>query len=106
MTVHKISVASTEYAKAVVRLREGGRYVNPTARTVKATLTAIDAKPDDDTTWSTASWETDGSRFVARVLVGPTGGVVNPAVGTYVLWFKITSSPEDVVMRSGPLVIE
>jgi hypothetical protein len=55
----------------------------------------------------TASWETDTTTepdtYYARCLVGPGGAVTLTAGVTYMVWVKVTDSPEVVLRRVGRL---
>lgn len=97
------SVLSTVYIKARVVARVNGAAYNPTADTVQAAFKAPGVSPGPGD-WLAASWETSGTSYFARVLVGPgAGAVVDLAVGTYDMWLKITDNPEIPVVEAGTL---
>lgn len=99
----RLSAATTEYVRIPVSAKENGSVVNPTTDAVQMAFVAADAAPGN-TDWKTASWETDGSTYYARCLVGPSGDAT-PAVGSYHVWVKLTDNPEIPVRRAGRLVI-
>jgi hypothetical protein len=103
MSVGSISVLSTEYVKVSVAQSVSGAVYNPTADTVQfAFLTSQTANPATND-WVTGSWETAGTRYYARCLLGPGAGGHPLAVGTYFVWLKITDSPEVPVRDVGTL---
>lgn len=78
-----------------------------TALTVQMVFVSPDTDPDTITGWLTASWTVIGNVAYAQTLVGPSGGTVTLAKGTYAIYAKIVSSPETPIIQSpGFLVIE
>lgn len=94
---------SLQYVKVKVTATVSGAAYDPTSDTVKMAFTAIDTNPVSGD-WNTADWETIGSNYYARCLVGPTG-TITLAAGTYVVWVKITDNPEIPILRSGSLLV-
>lgn len=91
-----ISDLSTVFIKSRIVATKNGAAYNPTGDVVEVAfkLPGVDpAGPD----WHAASWETAGTAYYARLLVGPVGGLVL-AVGTYIMWIRITDSPEVPVL--------
>lgn len=99
----RLSSLSTEYVKVPVKWIEEGQAVDPTLLPVKFAF-LISGEPIE-ADWKTGSWETGGSTYFARCLVGPAG-VATLADGTYAMWLRVTSTPETPVKRVGTLVIE
>jgi hypothetical protein len=75
-----------------------GAAVDPTSATVEVAFPAPTVEP---TSWNAASWETAGSRYHARCLVGP-GGTVQLADGTYDMWVRITGLDPELIVRKAP----
>lgn len=96
-----ISAQSTEYIRMRVYAKENGAIVDPTSYPVEmALLTTVDASPEEED-WQTAEWETSGSTFYARLLVGPEGDVQLTEGDLYKLWIRITADPEMPVAGLG-----
>jgi hypothetical protein len=61
-----------------------------------------------NTDWQTAVWAAVSGNIIypyaAYCLVGP-GGTINPGVGTYYVYLKVTDNPEVPVMVVGQLEI-
>ena len=98
-----ISALSTEYLRFPVAATVNGATVNPTGDTVQFAFPAAASAP---VTWFAGSWETTAAgTYVARVLVGPTGGVITLTAGSYYdVYIKITDSPETPVRNLGTLL--
>jgi hypothetical protein len=104
-----ISALSTEYRRARVRATASDlSAIDLSGSTVAvAFASAADSAPSS---WLSAAW--DGTVvvggltwYVARFLVGPTGGVATLTPGTWQVWLKVTSSPEVAIFRVGSLVV-
>lgn len=98
----QLSALSREYVRVRISATEAGAVVDPTADPVYMAFVNGGAPEEDD--FVDASWETVGSTFYARCLVGPSGTVTLP-VGSYSVWAKVTDSPEAPVRRAGHLTI-
>lgn len=98
----RLSSLSTEYVKVPVKVKEEGVEIDPTAYDVEMAFVE-DGEPEP-ADWEDAGWETAGTKYLARCLVGPAG-VILPD-GTYVIWVRVTSTPEIPVKRAGTLVVE
>lgn len=100
----RISKLTKEYVKVPVSAKEAGAVVNPTnpALVVEMAFTT----GADPIVWSAAAWETDGSTYFARILVGGVGtlATVELAPGVYVAWVRVTATPERPVLRADNLV--
>ena len=110
MAFPRISTLSTEYIRVPVKARRSGLPDDPTGDTVEFGLTpkpAVNAADqyNEPTTWFTGSWDTEGTKYLAKITVGPTGTLVPAEADTYQVWVKVTSSPEIPVMYAGDLEV-
>lgn len=107
MPVAEISAASLEYVRVPVAAQSSGIAVNPTADVVQLAFMSGRTNPATGD-WKAASWDTDVTTvpptYRARCLVGP-GGAVTLSPGTYLVWVKVTDSPEMPVKPAGPLKV-
>ncbi len=103
-----INHLSTEYVLVPVVATKAGVPFNPTADTVQfafmPTPTQVPTNPD----WVSGSWDTVSSSplypYNAKCLVGPTGAITL-GIGTYIIYLKITDSPEVPVLVAGQLQV-
>lgn len=99
--------SSLEYVRVPMAAEKLGAAYDPTADTVVMAFIAGPAAPTSGD-WKTASWDTDSSAYPptyrAQCLVGP-GGTVTLAAGTYVVWVKVSDSPEVPVKRAGQIKV-
>jgi hypothetical protein len=103
-----LSHLSVEYVIIPVAVSKAGVSYNPTADTVQfafmPTPTQIPAGGD----WIAGAWESETTNIIypynAKCLVGPTGAITL-GTGTYVIYVKVTDSPEIPVLVAGQLVI-
>lgn len=58
-----------------------------------------------DEDWRTGGWFRTATKLVARILIGPGGGVLTLTPGTYQVWIRATSAPERVTDVAGHIVI-
>lgn len=93
-----ISDLSTVFIKSRITATKNGTAYNPTADLVEVAFKTPGVDPAGPD-WHAASWETAGTAYYARLLVGPVGGLVL-AVGTYRMWIRITDSPEVPVLEA------
>lgn len=93
-----ISGLSTVFVKSRIIATKNGASYNPTGDTVEVAfkLPGVDPTGPD---WHAASWESAGSAYYARLLVGPAGGLVL-TVGSYRMWVRITDAPEVPVLEA------
>jgi hypothetical protein len=96
------SALSKEYVRVPVAAAENGIAVNPTTDTVQMAFPTHNAAI---TTWYSATWESAGSTYYARTIVGP-GGSVALTAGRYDVWVKVTDSPEIPARKAGQLIIQ
>lgn len=97
-----LSSLSTEYVRVPVAATVNNAPYNPTGDVVQFAFTTGANPVSGD--WHTGSWDSTDSPYVAQCLVGP-GGVVSLAVGTWIIWIKITDNPEVPVRSVGQLSI-
>lgn len=102
-----ISSLSTVYLPFPVQATGNyGQPINPTSDTVQFAFKAVSVNPGPGD-WNSGSWDSylpAGSQYVAKILVGPNASV-NPGVGTWVVWMKITDNPEIPVVEVALLTI-
>lgn len=98
-TLH-LSTTSREFIRVRVTASEAGVAVNPTGDTVQFAFPAAGASPSS---WTAGAWETAGTSYFARILVG-TGTSVTVA-GNYDVWVRVTDSPEVPTRRVGLLIL-
>jgi hypothetical protein len=104
-----LSHLSTEYAIIPVAVNKAGIAYNPTSDTVQFAFMPTATQIPGVSDWVAGAWETDTANIMypynAKCLVGPTGGAITLGTGTYVIYLKITDSPEIPVLVAGQLVI-
>jgi hypothetical protein len=102
-----LSSLSTDYITVTVKATGNtGQPLNPTGDAVAFAFKAENVNPGSGD-WNTGSWDTYlpvGSAYIAKILVGPAASV-NPGVGTWVVWVKITDNPEIPVRQAMLLTI-
>lgn len=99
-----ISHLSLQYVGVPVKaLALDGTTFNPTGNTVQMAFMPQATQAPQNTDWQTAIWATRSGNilepYAAECLVGP-GGTIQLAIGTYIIYVKITSSPEIPVMQA------
>lgn len=102
-----LSSLSTDYISIpVTATGNNGLAVNPTSDPVAFAFKAVGVNPASGD-WASGSWDTYlpfGSKYVAKVLIGPAASV-NPGVGVWIAWMKITDNPEVPVRQVAELTI-
>ena len=103
-----ISHLSTEYVLIPIQATKSGSPYNPTSDTVQFAFMPNAVQQPVNADWVNGSWETVATNFIypynAKCLVGPSGATVL-TTGTYVIYVKITDSPEIPVLVGGQLNI-
>ena len=99
-----LSRLSTEYVLIEVAATISGVPVNPTGDTAQMAFMKSGAIPGSGD-WHAASWETAGTVYYTRCLVGPANGGVVLAPGTWNIWVKVADSPEVPVRSPAQLQI-
>ncbi len=100
----RIPSNSLEYIRVPVRATEDGTEVDPTGDDVFMTFTLTEDEPSDSD-WQSAEWETNGSIYYARILVGPSSDAELDD-GEWFVWVKVIDSPEEPVRRAGSVIVE
>lgn len=103
-----ISHLSTEYVLVPVSVTKAGVPYNPTSDTVQFAFMPNAVQVPQNADWQVGAWETDSTNIIypynAKCLVGPSG-TISLIQGSYVIYIKITDSPEIPVLVGGQLVI-
>jgi hypothetical protein len=107
ISVLEISQLSTEYIGIPVQATTAGTTHDPTGDVVNfAFVTGYGAAPTSGQ-WVAGSWAYTNNPlypYVARCLIGPSGTTALTN-GNYVVWLKVTDSPEIPVRIAGELSI-
>lgn len=98
-----ISSTSVVYVRAAVSATVLGANYNPTADVVAMAFLLAGAAPVLGD-WKVATWETVGTSYNTRILVGP-GTAVALVAGIYNVWVKITDAPEIPSIMVGTLTV-
>jgi hypothetical protein len=103
-----ISHLSTEYVLIPLQVTKAGVPYNPTSDTLQFAFMPNSVQVPVTADWVSGVWETVSTNIIypynAKCLVGPTGSTAL-TLGTYVIYLKITDSPEVPVLVGGQLVI-
>lgn len=103
-----INHLSTEFVLVPVVATKAGVAYNPTADAVQFAFMPTATQVPQNTDWVGGSWDTVPSNalypYNAKCLVGPTG-TITLAIGTYIIYVKITDSPEVPVLVAGQLQV-
>lgn len=104
MAHQTISKLTKDFVRIPVTAQEAGVAVNPTTLVVEMAFTT--GTDPITTDWKVAAWETAGSTYFARLLVGGvgSGATLELAAGQYVGWVRITGAPEKPVIRAPNLL--
>jgi hypothetical protein len=85
-----------------------GAAYNPTGDTVQMAFMPTATSVPQSSDWQTAVWAAVTGNLIypyaAYCLVGP-GGTINPGVGSYYVYLKVTDNPEIPVLVVGQLDI-
>ena len=103
-----MSQLSTQYVFIPVSASRSGLPYNPTGDPVVFAFMPTATQVPTLSDWVAGSWDTDTTNILypyqAKCLVGPSG-IINPGIGTYVMYIKITDNPEIPVLLVGQLQI-
>lgn len=99
--MHTQDALSTEYVRVAIATSPAA---DPTSDNIQMAFPVTGVNPVLGD-WKSATWETDGTTYYARCLVGPAPGVVTLAEGLYDVYVKVTDNPEVVVRQTGALAI-
>ncbi len=85
-----------------------GAPYNPTADTVQMAFMPTPTQVPQNTDWQSAVWAAVTGNltypYAAYCLVGP-GGTIDPGIGSYIIYLKVTDNPEVPVITAGQLEI-
>lgn len=102
-----MSTASLQYVNVPVNATKSGAPYNPTGDVVQFAFLLSIAGTPQSSDWVSGNWVTLPNYnypYACQCLVGP-GGTTTLAAGLYVIWVKITDSPEIPVLIAGQLKI-
>lgn len=103
-----ISHLGTEYVLIPIAATKAGAAYNPTADIVQFAFMPNQVQQPQTADWVNGSWETVSTNILypynAKCLIGPSGATAL-TTGNYVIYLKITDSPEIPVLISGQLTI-
>ena len=104
-----INHLSTQYVFIPVKATRSGSSYNPTGDTVQFAFMPTPTQVPQNSDWVSGSWDTNSSNifypYSAKCLVGPSG-TVNLGIGTYVIYIKVSDSPEVPVLVGGQLQVQ
>ena len=85
-----------------------GALYNPTSDAVQMAFMPTATQVPQSADWQPSIWAAVAGNLVypyaAYCLVGP-GGTVNPGIGTFIIYLKVTDNPEIPVLIAGQLQI-
>lgn len=103
-----ISHLSTEYVLIPVQATKNGIAYDPTGDTVQFAFMPTATQVPGVSDWVNGAWDTTSGNpiypYNAKCLVGPMGTTIL-SIGTYVIYIKVTDSPEVPVLVGGQLQI-
>lgn len=103
-----LSHLATEYVLIPIAATKSGQPYNPTGDTVQFAFMPTPTQVPQVSDWVSGSWDTDTASVIypysAKCLVGPAG-TTSLGIGTYIIYVKITDSPEIPVLIGGYLQI-
>ena len=108
MSVLEMVYGDVKYIYSDCTVTKAGVAYDPTTDVVKWAFLPV-GSPLSGATWTTGSWETVGTVYYARCLVGcgaAVGGDVTLAAGTYTAYWKITDSPEIPIEPVGTVSVQ
>lgn len=103
-----LSQLATEYVIIPISVTMAGAAYNPTGDTVQFAFMPTVTQVPQVSDWVTGEWVTVSSNILypysAQCLVGPAG-TITLGIGTYLIYVKVTDSPEIPVLIGGQLQI-
>jgi len=99
----RFTPGTIEYLKYPVSADRGDTAIEPSDYPVYFAFPDPDVAPVE-ADWQPGDWEADGDTDLARILVGPDGGVVVPD-GWHDVWLRIVDAPEHPERRVDRLFI-
>jgi hypothetical protein len=96
-----ISHLALEYVLIPVAATKAGISYNPTGDTVQFAFMPTPTQVPGSGDWVSGAWDTDTTNILypysAKCLVGP-GGTIVLGIGSYIVYIKVTDSPEIPVL--------
>ena len=103
-----MSRLATEYVLIPLSASKEGVAYNPTGDAVYFAFMPAPTQVPGDYDWVSGAWDSVPANILypwsAKCLIGPSG-VLNPGIGTYVIYIKIADNPETPVLIGGQLQI-
>ena len=103
-----MSHLSTQYYLIPVAATKAGASYNPTGDTVQFAFMPTPTQVPGGGDWVTGSWSTSAASvlypYIAQCLIGPSG-TTTLGIGNYVVYVKVTDSPEIPALIAGYLQI-
>ena len=103
-----MSHLATQYYLVPVSAAKSGLPYNPTGDTVQFAFMPTPTQVPGNSDWQAGSWDTDTTNILypysAKCLVGPSG-TITLGIGSYIVYVKITDSPEIPVLVAGQLQV-
>lgn len=103
-----MSHLATKYYLVPVSATKAGSAYNPTSDPVAFAFMPTPTQVPGGGDWVTGSWDTNTASvlypYTAKCLVGPAG-TITLGIGTYIVYLKVTDSPEIPVLIAGQLQI-
>lgn len=100
-----VSSASTQYVFVPVTGTLLGSSYDPTGDPVSLAFVSLGVTPGSGD-WHTATWQTVNSSNLAVCLVGPANGGVMLDAGVWVVWVRVTATPEVPILQAGYLNVK
>ena len=95
---------SSQYFRVQVSAQISTGALNVSADPVAFAFLPNNTEPTSSTVFTTGSWESTSTPYVAQCLIGPLGLVL--PIGSYIAYVKVTSNPEVPILAAGLLVIQ
>jgi hypothetical protein len=104
-----LSQLATEYIFIPVSVTKAGVAYNPTGDAVQFAFMPTPTQVPQNADWVSGSWVTESTNvlypYSAQCLVGPSG-TITLGVGTYIIYIKVTDSPEIPVLVGGQVQVQ
>jgi hypothetical protein len=103
-----MSRLATMYYLVPVAATKAGAVYNPTSDAVAFAFAATPTYVPQSGDWVTGSWSTNTASvlypYSAQCLIGPSG-TTTLGIGTYIVYVRVTDSPEIPILIAGQLQI-
>ncbi len=104
-----MSGLATQYYLVPVAATKAGVSYNPTSDAVAFAFMPTPTRTPGNSDWVTGSWSTNTASvlypYSAQCLIGPSG-TTTLGIGNYVVYLRVTDSPEIPVLIAGYLQIQ